>query len=337
MNLPSRILIATTIGLTITLTIVPPNRATPSVQPSSVQPSSVQPPSVQPPSAQLPSLTLATEAAIADLPSNSEPFTPKDLFQDREPRPTRGVICKPSQKSCDDRLPQLSQSYPWSAIGRLQIGKNGHCTATLIDRDWILTNAHCVVSRETKKVVAEPMAFLPNLIDGKLRTDADRANVIKVISGTNFKDNNEIPHPNDWAILKIDQPLGEKYGSIGWRVIPSTLLIKNRRKFTLAGYSSDFPNRQKYADLTSGEGYTAGIHKGCSITGEETNKILIHDCDTRSGSSGSAIIGWLDDQPYIVAINNAESIDRLTGKAIENYAINVNRIREWFTQQQNRK
>jgi hypothetical protein len=234
-------------------------------------------------------------------------------------------------------VPQLSNAYPWSSIGRLQIGKTGHCTATLIDRDWVLTNAHCVVDRKTKQIVSEQISFLPNLIDGKLISEDDQANVIRVIAGTNFKDEKLMPDPNDWAILKLDKPLGEKYGAIGWRVLPPEVLIKNSRKFTLAGYSGDFPDPELYANLTSGAGYTAGLHKGCSITAEERSKILVHNCDTRPGSSGSAIIGWIDDKPYIVAINNAEMTEKVTGKGIKNYAVNMSRVSEWLAQQQQQK
>jgi protease YdgD len=281
-----------------------------------------------------PTLVIANDTAIDDIPS-TKTFIPTNLLQDKEVSPTRGIVCLPSQapQDCDARVPLRSNDYPWSAIGRLQIGTKGHCTATLIDDDWILTNAHCAIDRATHKVTTQPLTFLPNLIDGKLQSDDDRAQVIKVITGNDFSDSNVIPHPQDWAMLKLDRPLGKKYGTIGWKAIPSNLLIKNAKKFSLAGYSFDFPDTKKYTEFTAGPSFTAGIHKGCSITTQRPDKVLTHDCGMRSGASGSAIIGWINDKPYIVAINNAELTNRFTGEGYENYAVNVNQIDDWYAQQ----
>jgi protease YdgD len=286
-------------------------------------------------------LELATDESIADLPTRTEPSNAGKLNLEaklKEPR-TRGIICKPGDAldACDKRVPVQSRNYPWSSIGRLQIGDDGHCTATLIDDDWILTNAHCIIDRATNKVTTESLTFLPNLINGKLTIETDRARVIRVIAGTDFKDSDIIPHPEDWAMLKIDQPLGKKYGTIGWKAIPSALLIKKTNQFTLTGYSGDFPSKKLYPRLSAGPGYTAGMHKQCSFMGEQADKVLIHDCNMRAGASGSAILGWIDDKPYIVAINSAESHHKHTGIAIENYAVNVTQINVWFEKQKAKK
>jgi protease YdgD len=289
--------------------------------------------------ANTPSLTIASDARITDLPNPNQSTVPTNRLKSKAPSVSRGILCKPSQaaEDCDDRVPMRSHDYPWSAIGRLQIGDDGHCTGTLIDESWVLTNAHCVIDSKTHKITTEPLAFLPNLIDGKLQSDDDRAQVIKVIAGTDFSDSDVIPNPNDWAMVKLDRPLGKTYGTIGWKAIPSTLLIKNTRKFTLAGYSSDFPNAERYTEFTAGPGLTAGLHQSCSITGEQSDKVLIHNCDMRAGASGSAILGWIDDEPYIVAINNAERYNRFTNAGYENYAVNVSRIDEWLAKQQSQK
>jgi V8-like Glu-specific endopeptidase len=288
-----------------------------------------------------PSLTLANDAAIDDRPTSTDPAIPTTLTTEQTlptpPTPrTRGIVCGPNSTAanCDKRTPMKSRNYPWSAIGRLQIGDSSHCTATLIDESWILTNAHCVVDRKTHKIIPEPLSFLPNLIDKQLKLDTDRARVTKIIIGTDFRESNIIPHPQDWAMLKLDKPLGKTYGTIGWKAIPSALLIKNAEKYTLAGYSFDFPSRRRYPEFSAGPGYTAGVHQSCSITGEQRDRVLIHNCHTRAGSSGSAIITWIKDKPYIVAINNAERTNSKTGFGTENYAVNVTRVNDWFVKQQ---
>ncbi len=280
-------------------------------------------------------VTVATDQPIADLPRHSQSFLPTNRLKDKASSRTRGVICKPSQAAadCDNRVPVKSRDYPWSAIGRLQIGANGHCTATLIAHEWLLTNAHCVLDLNTNKLVTDEIAFLPNLIDGKLQSEADRANVVDIVIGTDFRDTDSVVQPNDWAILKIDQPLGKIYGTIAWKAMPTNLLVKNTKKFTLAGYSGDFPNAEKYPEFLAGASFTAGLHQNCSFTGETPNQVLIHNCDMRAGASGSPIIAWIDDLPYIVGINSAEQTNRITGEAYQNYAVNVNQLDSWITQQ----
>jgi protease YdgD len=54
---------------------------------------------------------------------------------------------------------------------------------------------------------------------------------------------------------------------------------------------------------------------------EESN-VLLHDCDTTGGSSGGAIIGVIGNQPYIVALNNAE-IKTRDGRVIINLGVKI--------------
>jgi protease YdgD len=282
-----------------------------------------------------PTFSIATDKPMANLPHSGASFIPSNRPKNHERKPIRGLICTPSQpvEDCDRRIPMDSRAYPWSAIGRLQIGENAHCTATLIADQWILTNAHCVVDRTTHQIESAEITFLPNLIDGKLQSEDDRAKVTDIIVGTDFSDNDAVVQPNDWAILKLDRPLGQTHGTIGWKAIPSNLLIKNRQKFTLAGYSYDFPNPEKYPEFSAGAGFTAGLHEKCSFTDEQVGGVLVHDCNMRAGSSGSAIIAWINEIPYIVGINSAEQTNTETGEGYENYAVNVNQLDTWIMRQ----
>ena len=79
-----------------------------------------------------------------------------------DPRPNRGFNLVYGN---DDRGELNSRSYPWSAIGRLDIPGGGHCTATLVGVDLILTNAHCVENNSGKLI--KGLRFRPNLINNK--------------------------------------------------------------------------------------------------------------------------------------------------------------------------
>ncbi|NMG22984.1 hypothetical protein DP116_27580 [Brasilonema bromeliae SPC951] len=226
----------------------------------------------------------------------------------------------------DDRVPMLSRQYPWSAIGRVQglttKGEDYHCTGTLISEDVVLTNSHCVIDPETHQA-SQKILFLPNLINGKVADESDIAQVQNVIYGTDFTKTKLENQTDDWALLKLDKPIGLKYGYLGWKSLPSSTLTKNRNKYIFVGYSGDFPNtnKEKYRFFTAGKGWTASVQVGCSIVGEEGN-VLLHDCDTTGGSSGGAIIGVIGNQPYIIGLNNAE-IKTRDGRGIINLGVKI--------------
>ena len=253
------------------------------------------------------------------------------------PEAERGILCRPGQPpaECDDRVPMIDRRQPWSAIGRLVIqtstGDSGICTGTLIADDVILTNAHCVVDPDTHQPYPA-ISFQPNLINGTLVNRQDVARVVGGVYGTDFSDRAEAPHPQDWAIAILDKPLGRRYGTLGVHPVSLEVLRNNPGKLTLVGYSFDFPDPAKFPTFQAGKSYTPGMHQSCSVV-DEYNRVLVHDCDMRGGASGGPIIGWLDDQPYIVAINSAELADPTTGLGPANFATNVAYVVDWLRSQ----
>ena len=255
------------------------------------------------------------------LPTNGKPFKPNGLNQLNKIPKSRGVI------GTDDRIPMTLRKYPWSAIGRVAgitaSGGEYHCTGTLISENVVLTNSHCVVDNKTNKL-NQKIWFQPNVINAEVLDKSDVATVKEVIYGTNFSDRNSVQ--NDWAIMLIDRPLGRKYGYLTLKNLPTSAFAKIPQRLFFVGYSGDFPDSQKpaYRRFTAGPGWTAGAQQGCSIIGEE-QEILFHDCDTAGGSSGGPIIAVIDNEPYIVALNNAE-IKRRDGTGIVNLAVKISTI-----------
>jgi protease YdgD len=261
------------------------------------------------------------------LEGKGKPFIPKALGRSVKPDEgdSRGI-----PTGIDSRVPMLSQKYPWSAIGRVQgttsDAQSYHCTGTLISEDLVLTNAHCVIDPETGKMSTK-IQFMPNAIDGKYQ---DVAEVEKVIYGTDFKESSNIS-PKDWAILKINQPLGRNYGYLGVKSIPTSTLINNPKSLFFVGYSGDFPTEKYQKSFTAGKGWTASYENGCSVT-QEDEGFLLHDCATAGGSSGGALIGVIGGEPYIVALNNAEAKNLRTGQDITNFAVKISTIQEDLSQ-----
>ncbi|MEO1210607.1 MAG: trypsin-like peptidase domain-containing protein [Cyanobacteria bacterium J06638_20] len=246
---------------------------------------------------QLRSLPL-TEFPLLNLSPQLEAFVPENLGESRHPQDTRGTIGE------DDRIELLSRRYPWSAIGRIVAedvdGQFGICSGTLIAADVVLTNAHCVMNPATGEL-HRAIRFQPNVVNNVVRDVADVANAEAVFYGTDFSTDTIPPNADDWAFLQLDQPLGDRYGTIPWNPLSVSELVEEyEARLVMVGYSGDYPRDRP--------GTSAGVHLGCSILGIQEESIT-HDCDTFGGSSGGPILAWIDDQSYIVGVNSAERVN----------------------------
>jgi protease YdgD len=239
--------------------------------------------------------------------NTKEPFQPKDRTKSEKPYSDKERVIV----GTDDHTPVLTRAYPWSAIGRIEIStaKEGYtCTGTLIGLNIVLTNAHCLMDQQTKQPMipknAAPnnptqITFSPSMIRG---TALDTARVIDYRYGT------PDPYTNpgdDWAIFKLDQPLGARYGYLGWRDLNFTnpkMLQATRDRLTLVGYAGDFPTQRNTEYGTSGE--TAGMNQNCSIEGLVTQKgfkgVLLHRCDSNPGASGGPIFAQFSNGDYYI-------------------------------------
>lgn len=273
----------------------------------------------QPLSGLLPKEAIAPTQSTSLKPIASDPdgFVPQKLSESTSPiGRDRAII------GTDQRLPMLSREYPWSTVGKIiMIGKDDReysCTGTLISKALVLTNAHCLYE---KNKLFPKMFFLPNLINGRLRTRNDVAIVKNVWSGTHKPDNEP---ESDWAVLQLNKPLGEKYGFLKWRSVPLSVLQQYKNRISVAGYSGDYPDPKVYHDLSAGKGYTAGVHMECSVLGESEG-MLVHDCDTNPGASGSALITKIDGAYQIVGLHARGGKDR-RGQGVANYAVRISQI-----------
>ena len=272
-----------------------------------------------------PSFTPAPIPIALPTAASSPTHRPADLKQ--SDRPSERAV-----SGADDRFPVLSQKFPWAAIGRIDwidTSKNetvGTCTGTLIGRDLVLTNSHCLadekngnplISRGSDPTGKLRIVFKPNLIEGNF-VEADLATVIDYqygwATGVAFSD--------DWALLKLNKPLGDKYGYLGWHSLNlNEVAVRGvlNNNVILAGYSRDYPSEQQSRDwgIKGGAKATAGVHLGCSIEKVLTSDseaqtpgtagLFVHSCDSQPGSSGSAIMAKFDDgNYYVIGLHNSD-------------------------------
>lgn len=181
----------------------------------------------------------------------------------------------------DNRVPMSQTTGIYTAIGMVR-KSNAFCTGSLVWKNLVLTNAHCVLNGG---VVVLPSAL--TFTAGEGTTNRQVFNVSEIWPGTTDPQANR---SEDWAILKLTQNTNRAYFGFksAQNLNPLPLLL------TLAGYSGDFYQ-------THGK---AGIDAGCRIRGDESNYFL-HDCDMMGGASGSPIYATTSQGHFIVAINAA--------------------------------
>jgi V8-like Glu-specific endopeptidase len=258
--------------------------------------------------------------SLKEIGTSLDGFMPKKLQESESPMGENRAII-----GADQRLPLMSREYPWSTVGKIVMvskdKKEYSCTGTLIGKSLVITNAHCVYDESGK--LFPNIFFLPNLINGRLRSKNDVASVRNVLAGTS-KPNWQ--SADDWAILEIDKPLGEKYGFLRWRTVPLALLKTYKNRLAVAGYSGDYPDPKIYSgdEFSAGKSYTAGVHLKCSVLGERDG-MIVHDCDPNPGASGSALISKIDGVYQIIGLHAIGRRDS-KGRGVENYAVRIGRI-----------
>jgi protease YdgD len=188
----------------------------------------------------------------------------------------------------DDRWPMVDWKMPFTPIGRLETDR-GWCTGVLFSPSMLLTNAHCVVDEDENDVSG--IVFVPHKMEG-----ADRPRVAGTFVEVGTR-RYRTAWGKDWAIIRLDQPLGREYGWLGVRPFNGSMLGQS---LALVGYSRDFHG-----------GSTAGIDdRNCRIVGAvggvdgESGQHIEHQCDQTPGASGGPIIGIFDNAAWIVALNS---------------------------------
>ncbi len=200
----------------------------------------------------------------------------------------------------DDRVLMDMSQFPWSVIGILEVS-DGECTATLVAEDVIVTAAHCI-KNESGAIDARADFRTGVGVPGATRS----ARVIGYLVGEPGGDKAMDESDYDWALLRLDQPLGRDLGFVGGRPLSDysreqALLVSLYQ----AGYSWD-----------TGDHLSGNI--GCSVLELEGANRIRHNCDTTLGDSGSPLM--IEDGGAYFIIATDSSFDSVAVGPVVNVA-----------------
>jgi protease YdgD len=166
----------------------------------------------------------------------------------------------------NDRLKISTNKSYYNMIGRIITPEGSLCTASLIGDDLILTAAHCVWKNGGSAIQGN-YKFQLRMQNGTPIATSDLTRV--TVGSVNFlTDIND-----DWAIAKLEIPLGATYGYFGARALnPDDTLL-------LAGYGD--------INADSISLYEQSV--ACKVEKMFDNGSFYHSCDMGHGDSGGPI------------------------------------------------
>ncbi|MAZ02006.1 MAG: hypothetical protein CMN56_02600 [Sneathiella sp.] len=185
-------------------------------------------------------------------------------------------------KGDDNRVRVDITSQPWQMVGRLN-HSGSHCTAVLVGPEIILTAAHCFWDkRRNKWSVPSAYHFVLGYDKGEIAAHSKVKSFVVAGDNAFVKKQSRPALVNDWALARLEKPLGKSYGFAELaRVNPRDL-----DKFMTAG-----------ATVMQG-GYSRDVahvltaDTSCQINEVQSGKsgsILVHQCDATKGDSGSPL------------------------------------------------
>jgi protease YdgD len=162
-------------------------------------------------------------------------------------------------------------AYPWSAIGKFNNSAGGSCTAVAISPTEVLTAAHCIYNRRTRRfLLAGSLHVLFGYERGKY---THHALVDRYVMGPGYDPGKESETiAADWAVLTLTAPL-----PAGIRPLPPTGVPAPGTALMTAGYAK-------------GTSHIMTADESCKALPAKASGLIANDCHVAAGASGSPLI-----------------------------------------------
>lgn len=189
-----------------------------------------------------------------------------------------------------ESLQTADENRGWEAVGRLNFGPEGFCTAALITSDVVLTAAHCLYDPETGDLIdPSEIEFQAGLRNGRAEAYRGVRRVV-VHPDYDFSDATRLDRVGaDLALLELDQPV--RLGHV--RPFRTQVRVEAGQSVQVVSYAKD------RADAPSHEGE-------CQILARD-EEILVLSCEVDFGSSGAPIFAVYDDEIRIISVVSAKA------------------------------
>jgi hypothetical protein len=187
-------------------------------------------------------------------------------------------------RGSDDRVVLDTTLSPYTAVGRLNLGGGRQfCTGVLVAPDRVMTAAHCLIDRRTRRPYRPERI---HFVAGQRRDtylDHAPARCVLYLRGAPDGENARIKRfVDDAALVVLTRPLNVK---------PAPLA---------APYFGD-PGPLSHPAYSRNRPYLLSVHRACRLQ-EKIRGVWLTDCDTNYGSSGGPVFVNRDNRLELAAI-----------------------------------